>query len=84
MGYREECHMNAIVIATTLAAFPSTKEMASFLIWLAIAAIVIWAVIALVKASGLPIPQPVWIVLAALVGILLILLIAKLFGMVSM
>lgn len=58
----------------------TTSTLLSLLFWLAIIAIVVWAVIALVKASGVPIPQPVWIILTAVVGIALILLIAKLFG----
>jgi hypothetical protein len=63
-----------------LAATPSTAELVKILVWVAIGSILIWAVIALVKRSDLPIPPQVWIVLAAFVGILLILLIAKLFG----
>lgn len=52
------------------------------LVWLAILAIVAWAVVALVRCFGIPIPQPVWIILAAFFGIFLILLIAKVFGAV--
>ncbi len=57
--------------------------MLSLLIWVAIAAVVVWAIIALVKWSGIPIPQPVWIILTAFVCIALILFIAKMFGLVT-
>lgn len=71
--------MNALLL---LAALPSTGSLVGILVWVAIAAIVVWAIIALVRWSGVPIPQPVWIVISALLGIFAILLIAKLFGMV--
>lgn len=71
--------MNSLLL---LAALPSTGSLIGLLIWVAIAAIVCWAIVALVKWSGVPIPQPVWIILTALVGILLILFIAKVFGFV--
>lgn len=63
-----------------LAALPSTGAMIQLLIWVAIAAIVVWAIIALVRWSGIPIPQPVWIILTALLGIVLILFLARLLG----
>jgi len=67
--------------ALLLAALPSTGSLVGLLVWVAIAAIVIWAIVALIKWSGIPIPQPVWIILAAFIGIALILLIARLFGL---
>lgn len=57
--------------------------MLSLLIWVAVACIVVWAIIALVRWSGIPIPQPVWIILTAFLGIALILFIAKVFGLVT-
>ncbi len=66
-----------------LAIVPSTGSLIGLLIWVAIAAIVVWAIIALVKWSGIPIPQPVWIILTALLGIVLILFIARMFGLVA-
>lgn len=57
--------------------------MLSLLIWVAVACIVVWAIIALVRWSGMPIPQPVWIILTAFLGIALILFIAKVFGLVT-
>lgn len=63
-----------------LAILPSSASLIGLLIWVAIAAVVIWAIIALVKWSGIPIPQPVWIILTAFVCIALIILIARLFG----
>lgn len=77
--------MNAFLIplAPIIAAaiVPSTGSLIGLLVWVAIACIVIWAIIALVKWSGIPIPQPVYIILAAFVGIACILLIARAFGM---
>jgi len=64
-----------------LAALPSTSSLIGLLVWVAIAAIVIWGIIALVKWSGIVIPQPVWIILTCFVCIALILLIARLFGL---
>ena len=59
---------------------PSTAGLIQLFIWVAIAALVIWGIIALVRWSGLPIPQPVWIILTVFIGIFLILLIARFFG----
>lgn len=72
--------MNALAL---LAVIPSTGSLIGLLIWVAIAAIVVWAIIALVRWSGIPIPQPVWIILTALLGIVLILFIARMFGLVA-
>jgi len=68
---------------TLLALMPSTSSLLGLLIWVAVACVVIWAIIALVKWSGIPIPQPVWILLSAFIGIALILLIARLFGVLT-
>lgn len=57
--------------------------MLSLLIWVAVACVVIWAIIALVRWSGVPIPQPIWIILTAFLCIAGILLIAKFFGLVA-
>jgi hypothetical protein len=69
----------SILLASTL---PSVGGLIGLLIWVAIAAIVIWAIIALVRWSGVPIPQPVWIILTALCAIVAILFIARIFGLV--
>lgn len=72
--------MNALLF---LAAAPSTTGLVSLLIWVAVVVIVIAAIIALVKWSGIQIPQPVWIVLWAVIAIVLILWIARMFGVVT-
>lgn len=64
-----------------LAAVPSTASLIGLLIWVAIACVVIWGIIALIRWSGVTIPQPVWIILTCFICIALILLIAKLFGL---
>lgn len=72
--------MNTLLL---LAVLPSTGSLLSLLIWVAIACVVVWAIIALIKWSGVPIPQPVWIILTAFIAIALILFIAKMFGLVT-
>ncbi len=69
--------MNTLAL---LALVPSTGGLIGLLVWVAIACIVAWAIIALIKWSGIPIPQPVWILLTAFIGIALILIIARFFG----
>lgn len=64
-------------------ALVSTGSLIGLLVWVAIAAIVIWAIVALIRWSGIPIPQPVWIILTAFIGIALILLIARFFGVLT-
>lgn len=59
-----------------------TGGLLQLLIWVAVACVVIWGIIALVRWSGITIPQPVWIILTCFVCIFLILLIAKFFGFV--
>lgn len=49
----------------------------------AVAVVVIWALYALLKWSGLIIPQPVWIILSALAAILLIYWAFQLFEMLK-
>lgn len=51
------------------------------LVTVAIACVVIWAIIALVKWTGIVIPQPVWIILTAFICIAAIVLIARFFGL---
>jgi hypothetical protein len=63
-----------------LSALPSASALISLLLYVAIACVVIWAIIALVRWSGIAIPQPVWIILTAILCIVGILLIAKVFG----
>lgn len=71
--------MNALLLLAT--GLPSAGSLIGLLVWVAIAAVVVWAIIALVRWSGIPIPQPVWIILTAFLGIACILLIARFFGM---
>lgn len=63
-----------------LAALPSTAGLVQLLIYAAIAALIIWGIVALVRWSGIPIPQPVWIILTVLVGVFCIVWLARLFG----
>lgn len=72
--------MNALLLALAL---PSTGSLVGIIVWVAILALVIWGIIALVRWSGLTIPQPVVIVFTVLVGIFLILLLARIFGFVT-
>ncbi len=67
-------------MSAILLAFASTGSLVGLLVWVAIACIVCWAIIALVKWSGVPIPQPVWIILTAFIGIALILFLARVLG----
>lgn len=64
----------------TLLAIASVNSLIGLLIWVAIAAVVIWAIVALIRWSSVPIPQPVWIILTAFICIALILFIARMFG----
>lgn len=66
-----------------LALVPSTSSLVGLLVWIAIACIVAWAIIALIKWSGIPIPQPVWVILTAFIGIFLVLMIARFFGFLT-
>ncbi len=72
--------MNLLLLLAAAGGLPSVSSMIALLVWVAIAAIVIWGVIALVRWSQLPIPQPVWIILTAIVGIVCIVFIARFFG----
>lgn len=72
--------MNALSLLAAAGSLPSTSGLIGLFIWVAVAALVIWGIIALVKWSGIPIPQPVWIILTVLGGIFLIVLIARFFG----
>lgn len=77
--------MNSIIsaLAVSFVSVVSTGSLIGLLIWVAIAAVVISAIIALVKWSGIAIPQPVWIVLWAFIAIALFLFIARMFGLVA-
>lgn len=70
--------MNTALAVTGV--LPSIGGLIGLFIWVAIAALVIWGIIALVRWSGVSIPQPVWIILTVFIGIFLILLIARFFG----
>lgn len=73
--------MHALILS--VAVVPGVSGLIGILVWVAIAVLVAWGVIALVKWSGIPIPQPVWIILTVFIGIALILLIARFFGTIS-
>ncbi len=73
--------MNTLTILA--ASLLTGSSMVSLLIQVAIAAVVIWAIIALIRWSGIPIPQPVIIILTALVAIFLILWMARIFGILT-
>lgn len=64
-----------------LAAVPSSSTLIGLLVWVAIAAVVFWGILALIKWSGVTIPQPVIIVFWCFLAIGLILLIARFFGL---
>ncbi len=61
----------------------TTSGLLGLLLWVAIACVVLWAIIALVRWSGIPIPEPVRIVLVALVCIALIILLFRAFGVIA-
>lgn len=69
--------MNLLLAATTIA-LPGS--LLGVLLWVAVLAVVIWAVSALLQWSGITIPPPVKIIAIALVCIFLILLLFRLFG----
>lgn len=74
--------MNTLTVFSILAVgLPSTAELLHILIIVAIAAVVIAAIIGCLKYCQIPIAQPVWIILGAFVSIGLILVIAKVFGL---
>lgn len=64
-----------------LAASISSSSLIGLLIWVAIAAIVIFAILALIKWAGIVIPPPVQIIFWAFLSIALVLLIARFFGL---
>ncbi len=68
--------MNYLMLASAI----TTSSLLGMLLYVAIAAVIIWAVIALVRWSGIPIPQPVIIILTALICILLIVWLFRVFG----
>jgi len=72
--------MNTLAL---LLAAPSTTGLVQLLIYVAIAVVVIAAIIALVKWSGITIPQPVIIVFWALLAIILIIWLARAFGVMT-
>lgn len=72
--------MNLSLLATALSF--SSGGLIQLLVFVAIASVVIWGIIALVKWSGIAIPPPVYIILVCFGCIGLILLIAKAFGLV--
>lgn len=73
--------MQSLILSA--AVVPGVSGLIGLLVWCAVAALVIWGIIALIKWSGIPIPQPVYILLTVFIGIGLILLIARFFGAIS-
>lgn len=59
----------------------TTSGLLGLLIWVAVACVVIWGIMALIKWSGIQIPEPVRIVFWCVACIALILLIARFFGL---
>lgn len=70
--------MNSLILAA--AGTLSVDALVHFFLVAAIIALIVWGLVALIKSAGWAIPQPVWIVLTVLVGIFLIVFIARLFG----
>lgn len=64
----------------SLAVIPSTGSLLGLLLWVAIAAVVIWAIFALLQWAGVSIPPPVRIIFIALVFIFLIIFLFRAFG----
>jgi hypothetical protein len=63
-------------------AVPAGSSLLGLLFWVAILAVVVWAVVALIRHMGITIPYPVQIVFWALLSIALIVLLFRLFGAV--
>lgn len=72
--------MNALLLPILASAIAPTSAV-GIIVTVAIACVVIWAVVALIKSTGIAIPQPVWIVFVALCAIFGILLLARIFGL---
>lgn len=72
--------MNSLLL---LAALPSSAELLSLLVWVAIACVVVGGIIALIKWSGVQIPPPVVIIFWCFVAVAMILFIARVFGAIS-
>lgn len=72
--------MNYLIPFLAIAS-PTSDNLLDLLFKVAIAVVIIGAILALVKWAGWTIPQPVWIVGGALVAILLIILLFRLFGL---
>lgn len=67
--------MKTLLALTQLVSHPLLNAF----VWLAIACLIVWGVIALIRSTGITIPAPVKIVVYVLGGIFLILLAVKLF-----
>lgn len=68
--------MNALLAVVSF----SSGSLLGILLWVAIAAIVIWAIYALLGWAGVVIPQPVRIIFIALVSIVAIILMFRAVG----
>lgn len=67
-------------ILALLAAGFSTGSLLGLLLWVAVAAVVIWAIYALLQWAGITIPRPIAIILTALVCIVVIVWLFKVAG----
>lgn len=72
--------MKTLLLAA--ASLPSINVLALWLVYVAVAVLLIWGIVQLVKWSGIPIPRPVWVVLTVLIGIFLIVWLARAFGII--
>ena len=57
----------------------TSNPLINVFVWLAIACLIVWGVLALIRSTGVVIPAPVKIVVYVLGGIFLILLAVKIF-----
>jgi hypothetical protein len=71
--------MTLAILAATL----NTGGLLSLLLYVAILAVVIWAIYALLQWAGITIPRPIAIILTALVCIVVILWLFKFAGVVT-
>jgi len=69
-------------LLTLIAAF-NTNDLLGLLLFVAIACVVLWAIQALIKWAGWTIPTPVRIIFIALLCIVLIIYLFKIFGLLT-
>lgn len=71
-----------MILSIAVVAIPATGSLLSLLFWVAVLAVILVAVIAILRQTGIVIPPIVRIVFWALVSIFLIVLLFKLFGVI--